>query len=71
MHNMNEEKNVFMDLGERVRMPEAAKAQVMDKIAAAKLVLDFWDLFAPKRIAVNLNVINQSERNQQEKIKNN
>ena len=57
---MEKEKNVFIELGTDAKMPETAKAQVMDKIAAAKLVLDFWDLFAPKRIAVNLNTLNHT-----------
>ena len=57
---MEKEKNVFDELGSEAKMPENAKAQVMDKIAAAKLMLDFWDLFAPKRIAVNLNTLNQT-----------
>jgi hypothetical protein len=67
---MEEEKNVFIELGSDAKMPETAKAQVMDKIAAAKLMLDFWDLFAPKRIAVNLNALNQSQADHKKELKN-
>ena len=67
---MEKEKNAFAELGTDAKMPEMVKTQVMDKIAAAKLMLDFWDLFAPKRIALNLNILNQSQSNQQKQIKN-
>ncbi|PCJ66705.1 MAG: hypothetical protein COA58_04400 [Bacteroidetes bacterium] len=66
---MDKEKNVFDQLGLEAKMPKSAKAEVMDKLAAAKLVLDFWDLFAPKRIAVNLNTLNQTHANKKKNKK--
>jgi hypothetical protein len=66
---MEREKNVFTELGIDAKMPETAKAQVMDKIAAAKLMLDFWDLFAPKRVAVSLNTLNQTSHKSEIKNK--
>lgn len=59
---MEENKNVFEDLTPKMKMPESAKAEVLDRLAAAKLMLDFWDLFAPKRVAVNLNILNQTSQ---------
>ncbi len=60
---MGTEKNVFTEITPQAKLPEASKSEVMDRLAAAKLMLDFWDLFAPKRMAVNLNVLNLGETN--------
>ena len=66
---MSESKNVFEDLTPNEKLPEEAKGQVMDRLDAARLMLDFWDLFAPKRVAVNLNALNQSQSNHKKKEK--
>ncbi len=58
------EKNVFEEIIPQEKLPAEAREEVLQSIERAKLLLDFWDLFAPKRIAVNLNAINQTQTNQ-------
>ncbi|MDB9882841.1 hypothetical protein N8368_00320 [Bacteroidia bacterium] len=60
---MGKEKNVFTDITPKVKLPDAAKTEVLDRLAAAKLMLDFWDLFAPICMAVNITVLNLGETN--------
>lgn len=57
---MAENKNVFDDITPNEKLPATAKAEVMDRLAATKLMLDFWDLFAQKRVEVNLNALSTS-----------
>jgi len=66
---MSESKNVFEDLTPNEKLPQEAKSQVLDRLDAARLMLDFWDLFAPKRVAVNLNALNQSQSNKKKREK--
>lgn len=54
------EKNVFDEMIPKEKLPVQAKEDVFKSIEAAKLLLDIWDLFAPKRIAVSLNTLNQT-----------
>lgn len=57
------EKNVFDEMIPKEKLPIQAKEDVLKSIEAAKLLLDIWDLFAPKRIAVNLNTLRQNHNN--------
>jgi hypothetical protein len=66
---METKRNVFEELQPSIKLPETARAEVLDRIEATKLMLDFWDLFAPKRVAVNLVALNQSKINQRKKKK--
>ena len=59
---MDENKNVFDELTPDVKLPASAKAEVMDRLATAKLMLDFWDLFTNKRVEVNLNALSSTDR---------
>ena len=58
---MEENKNVFDDITPNEKLPASAKSEVMDRLAAAKLMLDFWDLFAQKRVDVGLNTLTQTQ----------
>lgn len=58
--------NVFEDITPQEKLPAQAKEDVLKSIEAAKLALSIWDLFAPKRIAVNLNVLRQNNDNKQD-----
>ncbi len=64
------EKNVFRDIEPKAKLPKSAKNDVLGKIEAAKLMLDFWDLFAVKRVEVNLSAIEQRDENKKTKNKN-
>ena len=64
---MEENKTVFDDMTPQDKMPASAKADVMNRIATAKLALSFWDLFAQKRMEVSLNTFNQSQTKSIEK----
>lgn len=63
-------KNVFKDIEPKAKLPKSAKNDVLNKIEAAKLMLDFWDLFATKRVAVNLNAVEQRDENKKTQNKN-
>lgn len=61
-------KNVFEDITPKEKLPTQAKEDVLKSIEAAKLLLDIWDLFAPKRVAVNLNTLNQNQSNMKKEL---
>lgn len=58
-------KNIFQDITPKEKLPTKAKEDVLNSIETAKLLLDFWDLIAPKRVALNLNVLKQTQDNNQ------
>jgi len=64
------EKNIFDDIMPQEKLPIQAKEDVFKSIEAAKLLLDIWDLFAPKRVAVSLNTLKQNETNNQKQLEN-
>ena len=64
------DKNVFKDIEPKAKLPKSAKTDVLNKIEAAKLLLDFWDLFAVKRVEVNLGALEQREENKKTQNKN-
>lgn len=61
------EKNVFKDIEPHAKLPEKVKTDVLSSIESLKLIMDFWDLLAAKRVQMNLNMANQRELN---KVKN-
>ena len=62
------EKNIFNDMMPNEKLPVQAKEDVFKSIEAAKLLLDIWDLFAPKRVAVSLNTLQQNQTNQHKEL---
>ena len=57
------DKNIFQKIEPTAKMPKSSKQEVLGKIETAKLLLDFWDLFASKRVEMNLNTIKQIDNN--------
>ncbi|MBT8327395.1 MAG: hypothetical protein KJP21_06710 [Bacteroidia bacterium] len=64
------EKNVFKDIEPTAKLPKSAKQDVLKKIEAAKLLLDFWDLMTVKRVGVNLSALEQRDKNKITQSKN-
>jgi hypothetical protein len=56
-------KNVFNDITPQEKLPPQLKKDMLKNMDAAKLLLDIWDLFAPKRIAMNINILTLNNQN--------
>ncbi len=56
-----EEKNVFKDIEPKAKLPKSMKEDVLSSIETTKLLLEFWDLFATKRVQVGIKSLEKRE----------
>ena len=62
------ENNVFKDIEPQEKLPSQSKQAVLQRIETAKLVLNMWDLFASKRVEMNLSFIDEKTESDKKKL---
>jgi hypothetical protein len=62
------EQNVFKDIEPTEKLPSGSKQAVLQRIETAKLMLNMWDLFAAKRVEMNMNFIDEKVESDKKKL---